>query len=106
MVAIISAIVLNFTRAKYRTTQSIPLVNGTINYSLADLNIVALYIDGVEANELDSSKTYTLDTTQSTCTYKDGSEIDNLTLNYDSTTKAFSITDFCQDIVTKNSKVK
>ena len=94
MVAIISAIVLNFTRAKYRTTQSIPLVNGTINYSLADLNIVALYIDGVEANELDSSKTYTLDTTQSTCTYKDGSEIDNLTLNYDSTTKAFSITPY------------
>ena len=67
-VLIISAVVLNFTRAKYRVTQSIPLVNGTINYSLADLNIVALYIDGVASEELDSSKNYTLDTDQSTCT--------------------------------------
>ena len=31
IVGIISAVVLNFTRAKYRTTQSIPLVTGTIN---------------------------------------------------------------------------
>ncbi len=90
-VLIISAVVLNFTRAKYRVTQSIPLVNGTINYSLADLNIVALYIDGVASEELDSSKNYTLDTTQSTCTYKDGSTIQNLTLNYDSDTKTFTI---------------
>ena len=90
-VLIISAVVLNFTRAKYRVTQSIPLVNGTINYSLADLNIVALYIDGVASDELDSSKNYTLDTTQSTCTYKDGSTIQNLTLNYDSNTKTFTI---------------
>ena len=41
VVLIISAIVLNFTKAKYRTTQSIPLVNGTINYTPADLNAVA-----------------------------------------------------------------
>ena len=94
VVAIISTVILNFTRAKYKTTQSIPLVNGTINYSLPDLNIVGLYIDGEEVTELDSSKTYTLDTTQSTCTYKNGSAIDNLTLNYDSTTKAFSITPY------------
>ena len=90
-VLIISAVVLNFTRAKYRVTQSIPLVNGTINYIPYDLNIVALYIDGVAADELDSSKNYTLDTTQSTCTYKDGSTIQNLTLNYDSNTKTFTI---------------
>ncbi len=90
-VLIISAIILNFTRAKYRVTQSIPLVNGTINYSLADLNIVALYIDGVAADELDSSKNYTLNTEQSTCTYKDGSTIQNLTLSYDSDTKTFTI---------------
>ena len=93
-VLIISAVVLNFTRAKYRVTQSIPLVNGTINYSLADLNIVALYIDGVAADELDSSKNYTLDTDQSTCTYKDGSTIQNLTLSYDADTKTFTITPY------------
>ena len=33
-VLIISAIILNFTRAKYRVTESIPLVNGTINFSM------------------------------------------------------------------------
>ena len=42
-VLIISAVILNFTRAKYRVTQSIPLVNGTINYTLPDLNIIGLY---------------------------------------------------------------
>ena len=93
-VLIISAVILTFTRAKYRVTKSIPLVNGTINYSLADLNVVALYINGVEAEELDSTKSYTLDTTQSTCTYKDGTTIDNLTLSYDSSSKAFSISPY------------
>ena len=90
-VLIISAIVLNFTRARYRVTQSIPLVNGTINYSLPDINIVALYINGEEAEELDGNTNYILDTTNSTCTYRDGSTIDNLTLSYDSSSKTFTI---------------
>ena len=94
VIAIISAVILTFTRAKYRVTESIPLVNGTIKYSLPDLNIVGLYIDGVEATELDSSKTYTLDTVQSTCTYKDGSTIDNLNISYDSETGNLTITPF------------
>ena len=93
-VLIISAIILNFTRAKYRVTQSIPLVNGTINYSLPDLNIVGLYIDGEEATELDSSKTYTLNTELSACTYKDGSTIDNLDISYESETGKLTITPF------------
>ena len=94
VVAVISAIILNFTRANYRVTQSIPLVNGTINYIPYDLNIVALYIDGVEAETLDSNTDYTLDTAQSTCTYKDGSAIPNLALSYDSATKSFSISPY------------
>ena len=94
VVAIISAVVLNFTRAKYRLTQSIPLINGTINYTLPDLNITTLYIDGVEATELDSNTNYTLNTEQSTCTYKDGTEISNLTLSYDSETQTFTITPY------------
>ena len=93
-VLIISAMVLTFTRAKYRVTQSISLVKGTINYTLPDIQIVALYINGEEASELDSTKSYTLDTTNSTCTYKDGTTIDNLTLSYDSDTKAFSISPY------------
>ena len=91
-VLIISVIVLNFTRAKYRTTQSIPLVNGTINYSLADLNIVAITVDG-EASDTIPEGNYELAST-SYCTYKDGSKIEGLTFNYDSNTKAFSITPF------------
>ena len=93
-VLIISAIILNFTRARYRVTQSIDLVNGTINYTLPDLNIVGLYIDGAKATELDSSKKYTLDTTQSTCTYKDGSEIENLNISYNSETGGLSISPY------------
>ena len=38
IVGIISAVILQFTRAKYRVTQSMPLVNGTINYELSDFN--------------------------------------------------------------------
>ena len=35
-VLIISAIILNFTRAKYRSVATTPLIHSTINYSLAD----------------------------------------------------------------------
>ena len=94
IVAIISACILTFTKAKYRTTQSIPLVNGTINYSLADLNVVALYINGEEATKLDNTKQYTLDTEQSTCTYKDGTEIPDLSISYDSETGGLSISPY------------
>ena len=45
MVGIISTIILNFTRAKYRVTESIPLVNGTINYSPGDI-IISAYFNG------------------------------------------------------------
>ena len=94
VVVLLVVFVVTRSHAKYRVTQSIPLVNGTINYSLPDLNIVGLYIDGEEATELDSSKKYTLDTTQSTCTYKDGSTIPNLTISYDSETGALQISPF------------
>ena len=43
VISIIAAVILNFTRAKYRVTQSIPLVNGTINYTPYDFKIVAMY---------------------------------------------------------------
>ena len=43
-VLIISAIVLNFTRAKYRVTDSVPLIEGVINYSPGDI-IITAYLD-------------------------------------------------------------
>ena len=93
-VLIISAIILNFTSAKYRVSDSIPLIHSEINYTLPDLNIIGLYVNGEEVQELDSTKNYVLDTSKSTCTYKDGSTIDNLTISYDSNTKGLSITPY------------
>ena len=92
LVVILVAIVLGITFAKYRVARSIPLASGTINYSLADLNIVAITVDG-EASDTIPEGNYELAST-SYCTYKDGSTIEGLTLKYDSNTKAFSITPY------------
>ncbi len=88
-VGIISAIVLNFTRAKYRTTQSMPLLNGTINYTLADLNIVAMYLDGSEIDTLPDGN-YEL-TSESYCTNEENVKDESITLSYDSATKGLSV---------------
>ena len=88
-IGVISAIVLNFTRAKYRTTQSIPLINGTINYTLADLNIVAMYLDGSEIDTLPDGN-YVL-TSESYCTTEDDVKDESITLSYDSATKGLSV---------------
>ena len=90
VVGVIGAIVLNFTRAKYRVTESIPLVNGTINYIPYDLNIVAITIDGQESDTLPEGNYELLDT--SYCTI-DGEDA-NLTINWDADTQALSITPF------------
>ena len=45
IVFIISAIVLNFTRARYRVTDSIEIVNGTVNYTPYDFKTLAIYIE-------------------------------------------------------------
>ena len=93
VVLIISAIILNFTRAKYRVTQSIPLVNGTINYSLADLNAVAIYINTdngyTKADTIPDG--YVLNESESYCTV-DGEEDTSISLSYDTTTKSLSVT--------------
>ena len=89
VVAIISAIVINFTQAKYRTTQSMPLINGTINYTLADLNIVAMYVDGEHVDTVPDGN-YEL-TSESYCTNEDNEKDESITLNYDSETKGLSI---------------
>ena len=93
VILIISAVILNFTRAKYRTTQSIPLVNGTINYTPADFNAVAIYVHG------DSGYTktdtipdgYVLNESESYCTVN-GEEDINISLSYDTSTKSLSVT--------------
>ena len=88
-IGVISAIVLNFTRAKYRTTQSMPLLNGTINYTLADLNIVAMYLDGSEIDTLPNGN-YEL-TSESYCTNEENVKDESITLSYDSAAKGLSV---------------
>ena len=89
VVAIISAIILTFTRAKYKNTESIPLVNGTINYSLADLNIVAIKVDGREVDTLPDGN-YEL-TSESYCTINNEKD-NNIKLSYDSESKTLTVT--------------
>ena len=91
VVAIISACILTFTRAKYRTTQSIPFVNGTINYSLADLNIVAITVDGESVDTIPDGN-YEL-TENSYCTV-DGEEDSSISISYDSNTKTLNVIPF------------
>ena len=79
VVLIISAIVLNFTRARYRVTDSVPLINSEINYKVPDLNMVSLYVaneegDYIEADIIPSSG-YTLNTEQSYCGQSNNGEI-------------------------------
>ena len=59
VVLVLSAIVLTFTKAKYKITESIPLVNGTINYELSDFNLIGAYIQEgdnyIQVNEIPTS---------------------------------------------------
>ena len=89
IVFILSAIILTFTKAKYRTTESMPLLNGTINYTLADLNIVAMYLDGSEIDTLPDGN-YEL-TSESYCTNEENVRDETITLSYDSATKGLSV---------------
>ena len=91
VVGIISAVILTFTRARYRVTQSIPLVNGTINYSLADVNIVAITVDG-ESSDTIPEGNYEL-TEESYCTI-DGEKDDSVSISYDMNSKLLTVTPF------------
>ena len=92
IVFILSAIILTFTKAKYRTTESMPLLNGTINYTLADLNIVEMYLNGEAIDALPDGN-YEL-TEESYCTSEKNEKDESITLSYDGSTKAFTVTPF------------
>ena len=78
-VFIISAAILNFTRAKYRVSDSVPIIYSKINYKVPDLNMVSLYIANEEGTytEADIIPTsgYTLNTEQSYCGQSNNGEI-------------------------------
>ena len=92
IILILSAVILTFTKAKYKTTASIPLVNGTINYDLSDLNLIGAYIqEGEEykqVNEIPLSG-YEFNEEKSYCTVN-GENI-NATINFDVETQTLSV---------------
>ena len=92
VVLILSAVLLTFTRAKYKITESIPLVNGTINYELSDFNLIGAYIqEGDNYTQVDEIPTsgYEFNVEKSYCTVND--ENINATLNYDMATQTLSV---------------
>ena len=93
IILILSAIILTFTKAKYKTTASIPLVNGTINYDLSDLNLIGAYIqegeEYIQTNEIPSSG-YEFNSEKSYCTVNN--ENIDVTLNYDMETQNLTVT--------------
>ena len=93
-VLIISAVILNFTKAKYRTTQSIPLVNGIINYELSDLNLIGVYIqgdDGYDKTDTIPESGYVFNSEESYCTVN-GEEDASISVTYNIDTKLLTIT--------------
>ena len=101
IVLILSAIILTFTKAKYKITESMPLVNGTINYELSDFNLIGAYIQEgdsyIQVNEIPTSG-YEFNSEKSYCTVN-GENI-NATLNYDMETQNLTIT----PLTTKGTK--
>ena len=93
IILILSAVILTFTRAKYRTTQSIPLINGTINYELSDFNLIGAYIqegeEYIQTNEIPTSG-YEFNSEKSYCTVNN--ENIDVTLNYDMETQNLIVT--------------
>ena len=71
LVCIISAITITTTRAKYKLTEDIPLVRGTINYKEPDMRVVAVNTseDGTNYNIVDEIPTegYNFNSEKSVC---------------------------------------
>ena len=79
VVVLLITIIVSNTFAKYRVTDSVPIINSEINYKVPDLNMVSLYVaneDGsyVEADTIPSSG-YSLNTEQSYCGISNNGEI-------------------------------
>ena len=92
IVVLMVTLIITTSKAKYKTTQSLPLINGTINYDLSDLNLIGAYIqEGEEykqVNEIPLSG-YEFNEEKSYCTVN-GENI-NATINFDIETQTLSI---------------
>ena len=84
-VLIITAIVLQFTRAKYRVTDTVSLVSGEVNYTPYDFKMIAIYQEsgsgGYENIDTVPTSGYILNTEQSYCEVNDIKD-NNITIDY------------------------
>ena len=127
VVAIISAIVINFTRAKYVYTDKMPLINGTVNYTPYDITVTSkLLVDEdvtINLGEIPISSNFSL--MSSTCTNgailswnaaKNGYQVSNLTnkgtkceaiyaLNNSKVSKEFDYTGSIQTFMVQESGI-
>ena len=92
VVVLMVTLIVTTSKAKYKTTESMPLLNGTINYTLADLNIVEMYLNGEAIDSLPDGN-YEL-TEESYCTNAENVRDESITLNYDGSTKIFTVAPF------------
>ena len=88
-ILIISAIILNFTRAKYRSVATTSLIHSEINYTLPDLNIVAITVDGEQVDTIPEGN-YEL-TSESYCEVN-GNRDDSVKLSYDMDSQMLTVT--------------
>ena len=91
VVVLMVTLIITTSKAKYRTT-SLPLINGTINYELSDLNLIGAYIqEGEEYNQTNDipSNGYEFNSEKSYCTVN-GENI-NATINFDIETQTLSV---------------
>ena len=92
-VLIISAVVLRFTHAKYKVTQSISLANGVVNYSAADVNVVSIYVNtdnGYEKRDTIPDSGYIFNEEESYCTV-DKEKDTSINITYDTSSKTLAI---------------
>ena len=90
VVLVISAVILNFSSARYRSTASVPIVNSEVNYVRPDLNVVAIVVDGESTNTMPEGNYKLLDTSYCTVNGKNA----NVTLSWDQENNALSVTPF------------
>ena len=92
-ITLLGVLSLTYTKARYKTTQDVPIVNGTINYELGDANLIGIYLqngDDYTKSDTIPDSGYALNEEKSYC--KIGDEVQsNMTITYDANTKALGV---------------
>jgi len=96
VIVIALALIISTSLAKYKVTESIKIVEGTINYTPFDYRVEGIfYGDGTNYTESNTLPTdgYTFNSTKSYCT-KNGEVLPNVILSYDMSTQTFTLANY------------